>query len=111
MQRQHDASILSFFVWVFVLCIPFWGLGATNSIQLLPGLPLSALGAFVPGLVAIILTYRSNRLAGVLELLKRSFDFKRLPNWYWLPVILLINPAIAICAYGVLGLSGKPLPT
>jgi len=110
LKRKRDLSLLSFFVWVFGLCIPFWVLGAINPIQLLPGLPLSALGAFTPGLAALMLTYRSDRLAGVLQLLKRSFDFRRLRNKYWLLVILLINPAIAVCAYGVSGASGNPLP-
>jgi CAAX protease family protein len=110
MQRKRDSSVLPFFVLVFVLCLPFWALGAINPIQLLPGLPLSALGAFAPGLAAIILSYRSDGLAGLLQLLKRSFDFKRIENKYWLLLILFINPAIAVCAYGVLRALSQPLP-
>src|SRR5919198_1434692 len=99
MPKKQEASIFAFFVLVFVLCIPFWILGAVNPIEILPGLPLSTLGAFVPAIAALILIYRSGRLSGVLQLLKRSFDFKRIRNRNWYFAFLLINPAIAVLAY------------
>lgn len=109
MQRKQDSFVLTFFALVFVLCIPFWLLGAIDPIQLLPGLPLSALGAFTPALAALILSYRSDRLAGVLQLLKRSFDLNHVRNKGWYLLVILINPLIAILAYGMLRGLGRPL--
>jgi membrane protease YdiL (CAAX protease family) len=105
-----DASVLIFFVFVLVLSIPFWALGFIHPIQLLPGLPLSALGAFAPALAGLILVYKNDRLAGVLGLLRRSFDFRRINNRVWYLAILLINPAIALLAYGFMRAVGRSLP-
>lgn len=99
-----------FFLLVFAFSLPFWLLGAGNPIQLLPGLPLSALGAFAPALVALFLTYRSDRLPGVWPLLRRSFDYKRLKSTSGFLAILLINPALAVLAYAVIEARGQPLP-
>ncbi len=41
-------SPLTFFALVFGLSIPFWLIGAATDLQLMPGLPLSALMAFCP---------------------------------------------------------------
>ena len=109
MQSKHE-SVFAFFALVFALSIPFWILGFINPIQLLPGLPISALGAFTPALGALILTYKNDRLAGVLQLLQRSFDFKRIKNKIWYFVALLINPAIAVLAHGIMRASGESLP-
>src|SRR4030095_14373176 len=100
MQSKHETTVILFFVLVFVLFIPFLVLGWFYPIELLPGLPMSALGAFTPALAALILVYRQNRLSGVRQLLGRSFDFKRIKNPFWFLLILVINPAIAILAYG-----------
>ncbi|HEX9333415.1 MAG TPA: CPBP family intramembrane glutamic endopeptidase [Anaerolineales bacterium] len=109
MQNKHESSIFTFFVLVFILSIPFWVLGIIYPIQLLPGLPISALGAFTPALGAIILTYKYEHLSGVLQLLQRSFDFKRIKNKNWFLVILLANPGIAVLAYGIIWATGEPL--
>src|SRR5256885_10508 len=110
MQRKQASSVFTFFVLVFTLCIPFWALGAISSIRLLPGLPVSALGAFAPALAALLLTYKEDRLAGVLQLLKRAFDFKRIKNKSWYLLCILINPAIAVLAFGILRTMSTPLP-
>ena len=102
--------VIIFFLLVFAFSLPFWLLGAGNPVQLLPGLPLSALGAFAPALVALFLTYRSDRLPGVWPLLRRSFDYKRLKSTSWFLAILLINPALAVLAYAVIEAMGQPLP-
>jgi len=103
-------SIIPFFILVFALSIPFWILGIIHPIQLLPGLPISAIGAFAPAIAALILVYKNDHLAGVLQLLQRSFDFKRIQNWNWILVILLLNPVIAIFAYGILRASSEFFP-
>ena len=109
MQNSHK-SVFIFLVLVFVLSIPFWALGIIHPIQLLPGLPISALGAFAPALAAIILVYKNERLSGVLQLLRRSLDFKRITNKNWYLAIVFINPAIAVLAYEIMLAVGKLLP-
>lgn len=72
---------------------------------------MSALAAFTPAAAGLILAYKHDRLPGVLQLLRRSVDFKRVKNRNWFSVILLINPVIAIFAYGAIGIAGEPLPS
>ena len=110
MQNKAETSVLPFFVLIFVLSIPFWLLGVIRPIELLPGLPISALGAFTPALAALILFYKNDGLSNVLQLLRRSFDFKRIKNKSWFLLILLINPGIAVLAYCMIGMVGVSLP-
>lgn len=110
MQNKHEHSVIPFFVLVFLLLIPFLVLGDIYPIELLPGLPISALGAFTPALAAVILTYKQDRLSGVGQLLGHSFDFKRIKNPFWFLLILLINLIIAILAYGIMSVTGVSLP-
>jgi membrane protease YdiL (CAAX protease family) len=105
-----SSPIRAYFVLTFVLSIPFWLVGAVTKVQILPSLPVSALMAVCPLIAAAILVYRENGRAGVLELLKRSFDFRRVRNNIWyLPTILLM-PCIMGMSYGVLRLLGVQLP-
>src|ERR1051325_1376525 len=109
MQNKSATSVIPFFVLVFALSIPFWVLGVIQPVQLLPGLPISALGAFVPALTAFILVYKNHGFSGALQLLQRSFDYQRVQNKYWYLVIVLINPLIAMLAYGIMRFIDKPL--
>lgn len=93
-----------------MLTIPFWVLGTIRPIELLPGLPISALGAFIPALAALILTYKNDRLPGVLQLIGRSFDFKRVENKGWFLAAILITPTVAVLAYVIMRASGELLP-
>lgn len=110
MQGKHESSILPFFVLVFVLFIPFWIWEAIHPVELLPGLPSSALAAFTPAVAALILTYKQDRLAGVRQLLQRSFDLKRIKNQGWLLLVLLVNPLIAVSAYSIMRVTGMSVP-
>lgn len=105
-----DASVLIFLALVFMLSIPFWALGAIYQAQILPGLPFSALAAFAPSMAALILVYRNDHLTGALQLLQRSFDFRRINDKNWYFAILLINPVIAVLAYGYMHAIGRDLP-
>ena len=71
-------SPLKLSLLVFALSIPFWLIGAVNDLQLMPGLSVSAWMACCPALAASVLVYRVNGSAGVLDLLRRSFDFERI---------------------------------
>lgn len=110
MATQRTAVVIIFFLLVFVFSLPFWLLGAGNPVQLLPGLPLSALGAFAPALAALFLTVQSDRLPGAGQLLRRSFDYPRLKSKSWLLAMLIISPALAVVAYFVIEALGQPLP-
>lgn len=101
----------AFFLLVIALSIPFWLLGAATGIELLPHLPVSALGAFCPALAAVILVYREKKAAGVIALLRRSVDYSRIPSKAWYVPIVLLMPAVILVAYWVMRALGMPLPT
>jgi uncharacterized protein len=104
--RNNNESVYLFFALVFLLAIPFWVLDIIYPVHLLPGLPISALGACTPALAAFILLYKNNRLEG----LRQSFDFRRISNKNWYLPIIFIYPAIAVAAYWLMQASGKSLP-
>ena len=108
---SRSRSPLKFFVLVFALSIPFWLAGALTTLQLLPGLPVSSLMFFCPVTAALIFAYRENQTAGVTELLKRSFDYKRIRAKVWYVPIVLLNPGVMVLSYGLMRLMGFPLPT
>ena len=110
MIAARPRSPLKFFLLVFALSVPFWLIGAMTRLELLPGLPVSSLGAFCPLLAALILVYRENKTAGVTELLKRSFDYKRIRAKVWYIPILLLMPGVMVLSYGLMRLLGLPLP-
>ncbi|MFT3895983.1 MAG: CPBP family intramembrane metalloprotease [Anaerolineales bacterium] len=105
-----ESSVLPFFGLVLGLLIPFWILGELFPVELLPGLPISALGAFTPAVAALMLSYKYAGPAGFLQLLQRSFDLRQINNKSWLIVIFLINPLIAISAYQIMRVTGVSLP-
>ncbi len=92
----RSRSPLKFFLLVFALSIPFWLIGAVTRLQMLPGLPVSSLMAFCPLIAASILVYRENKTAGVTELLKRSFDYRRIRAKVWYAPIVLLMPAAMV---------------
>lgn len=99
-----------FFVLVVAITIPFWVIGTVTRLQLLPGLPIAALATVCPGLTAIILAYRENRAAGAWELLRRAFDYKRIKAKVWYAPTLLILPMVMALSFGVMRLTGTPVP-
>jgi len=107
---SRSRSPLKFFLLVYALSIPFWLIGAVTGIELLPGLPVAALGTWCPMLAAMILVFRENKTSGVTALLKRSFDFKRIKAQVWYAPVLLVMPMASLLSYGVLRLTGTPVP-
>jgi membrane protease YdiL (CAAX protease family) len=101
---------LLFFLVVFALAVPFWVLGAEWDIQLLPGLPIAALMFVCPALAAVILSWREHGAAGVSAQLKRALDYGRIRSAVWLAPILLLKPALAAAAWGIMRLQGTPVP-
>ena len=103
-------SPLKFFVLVFVLTIPFWLAGAFTSFQLLPGLSVAALAFLCPVTAALILVYGESRTAGMIRLLKRSFDFQRIRTKVWLIPVILLSPAVGTLSYVLIRWMGVSLP-
>jgi membrane protease YdiL (CAAX protease family) len=103
-------SPFKFFLLVFTLSIPIWLIGTLTPLQILPGLPVSSLAIIVPALSASILVYRDKKTAGLSELLKRSFDFKRTRAKVWYIPTFLIIPSVMALSYGVMRWMGTPVP-
>ena len=108
---SRSRSPLKFFLLVFALSVPFWLAGASTTLQFLPGLPVSSLSCFCPVTAALIFVYREDKTAGVTELLKRSFDYKRIAAKIWYAPIILLNPGVMVLSYGLMRLMGVPVPT
>ena len=106
----RNRSPLKFFLLVFVLSIPFYLFGALTGLNLSPDLPVSALMVVAPATAAAILVYRETGSAGVIELLSRSFDYKRIKVKVWYALIVLLKPGIAVLSYGLMRFMGLPLP-
>jgi uncharacterized protein len=103
-------SPLTFFVLTFALSIPFWAAGALAAGQLLPALPISALGFLCPAAAAAILVYREQGRAGKAALLKRSFDFKRIEKKAWLVPVIFLEPGIMALSFMVIRLARVSIP-
>ncbi len=104
-------SPLKFFLLVFALSLPFLLAGPLVRYQLVPGVPVTALiVVFCPATAAIILVYRESKTAGVRDLLKRSFDYKRIKAKIWYAPILLLMPGVTILSCGWMRWIGVPLP-
>jgi len=107
---SRSRAPLKFFLLVFALSVPFWLIAAASGVQILPGLPVSALGAFCPMVAASILVYGKNKTEGVKELLKRAFDYKRIKAKVRYAPIALLMPGVMVLTYGLMRLTGAPLP-
>ena len=104
---------LNFFLLVFSFSIPFWILGfiGPDTTKILPiNLPISALMAFCPLLVAAILVYKKQKVRGIKQLLKQSFDFKKINNKKWYIPIVFLLPVIALLSYWYVKFTGALLP-
>ena len=101
---------MTFFVLVFALSAPFWLLGSVSDLQLMPGLSVSVLAAFCPMVGALLLVSRESGTTGVRNLLKRSVDFRRIPDKRWYVPILLLMPAVSLVVYGLMLGLDLPLP-
>jgi membrane protease YdiL (CAAX protease family) len=109
-RAAQKQPLLAYFLLCILLMVPFWILGALTGIALLPGLPIAALGVVCPVTAALILVYRAQKRAGVVALLKRSFDFNRIRDRRWYLALLLIMPAVMALSYGALRLAGVAVP-
>ncbi len=107
---SKNRSPLIYFVLTFALSIPFWIAGSLTDMQILTGVPVSALGLLCMVSAASILVYREDGFSGVTELLKRSFDFKRVKAKIWYVPTILLMPAIMTLSFIVMRLTGNQIP-
>jgi hypothetical protein len=110
MVEPSSRSPLAFMTLVFVLTLPFLVIGHVTGLELFPSLPVSALGAICPLVAAAILVVKESGTAGVTELLKLSFDFRRIESKIWYLPSLLLIPSLALLAYALMRMLGVPLP-
>jgi len=103
-------ATLVFFVLAFTLSIPFLVFGSITGIEIMPGLPVAAFSTICPMLAAFIIVYWENRTAGIVSLLKRAFDYKRIKVKIWYIQILLLMPFVMILSFIVIRLMGTPIP-
>ena len=98
----------AFFLLTVLLSVPFLLFAGTP----LPGpanLPVSAFMIVCPGLAAAILVFREEGGGGVVRLVGRVADYRKVGAVWYLPILFLM-PAIMLFSYGVMLLSGRPLP-
>ena len=106
-----NRSLINFCLLEFVLSIPFWGYVALAHAHVVPDLQmLNATWSLTPMMAAVILVYRKSKAAGVVELFKRCFDYKRIKSKIWYLPIFLLYPFIVFLQYGLAILSGLPVP-
>ncbi|MEZ4860227.1 MAG: CPBP family intramembrane glutamic endopeptidase [Caldilineaceae bacterium] len=99
-----------FLLLTFALSSLFYLLGALSQQQFLPGVPISAVMVLCPLAAALLLVYQTDRRAGVVELLKRSFDFQRSKAKVWYLPLLLLMPGVMTLEFGILRWFGSPIP-
>ena len=99
-----------FFALTFALAMPFWILGATVGVSILPGLPIAALDFICPGLAALILLGHVSGIGSALVLLGRALDPRRVRARVWYLPALLLMPLIIAVAFGVTRLTGVAIP-
>ena len=92
-------SPLAFFALVAALSVPFAILGSVTRLQLMPGIPISALGFVCPMTAAAILSYREGGRAGVVALFRRSLEFKRSFSLVWVLPVVLLMPLVALATF------------
>jgi uncharacterized protein len=106
----QSRSPVRFCLLTFMLSVPFFLVGATTGLQLLPGIPVSAFACVCPGMAAAILVYEESKSAGVRDLLKRALDYTRIRARVWYVPLTLLMPSISVVSYGMMRLTGMPIP-
>jgi len=106
-------SPLKFFILVYALSTPLWVINVIFPLKLpVDNLPVTDIVAtFTPMIAASILVYREENLLGVKNLLKRTFDYKRVTKKKWYVPIFFLMPFIYVLTYVIMRLVGLPVPT
>jgi membrane protease YdiL (CAAX protease family) len=102
----------NYFLLVFVLSIPIWGISALlgNKLPIRVNLPISAILFICPVIAASILVYQQEGLRGVKDLLLKALDARKIKRKVWYAPILLLVPLIYFLSYVVMRWAGLQLP-
>ncbi len=95
---------------LFGLCLPVWVFGAIFDVQLFPGFKLFQAGLTMPMIAALLLTCREQGRAGLVALLKRTYDVGKIKPRIWFLPILFIYPSLGFINYALLRLTGTAIP-
>ena len=99
-----------YFGLVLILSLPFCALGLTGAaLPFASALSLSALGAVVPMIAALLLIWRQGGRTGIKTLLAKAHDFSGVTGFGWVIAAGFMPAAFALTA-GLVWLSGTPLP-
>ena len=111
--EQKNRPLGAFFLVVLALSIPFWvaepfarALFGELPIQL----PLSALMAFLPAIVALVFVWRGEGRAAAGRLFARAVDVGRMKTLWWIIPAALGFPAILFLSWLTMIALGLPLP-
>lgn len=105
-----NRSLPRYFLLLFGLCIPVWGIGAVVDIELFPGFKLFQAGLAMPMVASLLLTHHERGSAGVAALLRRTYDVGKIEPRAWFLPMLLIFPSVGFVNYWVLRLTGTDIP-
>src|SRR5512136_1134354 len=98
--------LLAFVLIAVGLYIPFV---IFANVEVFPNFTLINFGAFIPMVTALILVYQEKGTHSAVELLKRSFNHKRIKSKIWYLAIFLTIPFTILVQYGWAFLSGSPV--
>lgn len=81
------------------------------DVQIFPGFNLYQLPLAMPMVAALMLISREGGRAGVIALLKRTYDFRNIQSKVWYLPMLLVIPSMGFIEYLILRFSGTSLPS
>ncbi len=106
---SYKRSPLKFFILVLALWTPFILFGAA-PLGLPVNLPVGAIAALCPLIVALMLVGMEEGPGGVKRLLTKVVDHKEIRPRIWYAPIILLVPATVLLSYGIMRLVGRPPP-
>ena len=103
-------SLRNFLLLLFALSTPLWILGSIYNVKIFTGFYLFHLPLAMPMVTALILIYLEGGKAGVVNLLKRTYDFHNIKPKFWYLPLLLLYPSFGFINYWIQRLSGTSIP-
>ena len=113
--KMKNESLTAFFALIFLISVPFYILNALAYLQIV-GKPeigplyITLLTA-TPITAASILTLRKTGKTGLIKLLRRIFDFKRIERKRWYLVCIFLMPLIFLLSIALINFTGSPVPS
>ncbi len=105
------STLWHFYILLITLSVPFWLLGiAVGRLPIPINLPIGALMAALPAVIALWLSWKGGGRRRVGELLGRITDFARVQNPVWIAGAATLMPVALVAAYGIQFWAGEDLP-